>query len=215
MNRSLLLERMGLLIKWVFANTRLFIEILLVVALLIAGWMYRRQERALADAKTQYGKLADDFKSQLTAKEGEIQILIRKNGKVESHTIFVPGEGGFIVVTTTVAVEGLSVIPPGYHIDMGDGTIVFIKDKGLCFKPGVGFEYGSKGLQARIDAKVAYWKRYSGLVGGSKYGIGIGVSRHLDDVFWFKPRGIEVFGSYNIIRTLDLAPFTIGIRINL
>lgn len=191
------------MIKWAFANKRLFFELVLIAAVLVAGWLYRRQERKLQDAREQYATLADNLQQQITIKDGEIQVLKRKGDKVVVKKIYVPVEG-------PVVIQYVKPTPDNPNPD----PILIVKTRGLCFRPGIGLEMGSKGLQGRLDAKWGYWGRYSGLVGGTKYGLGIGVSRHVDDVLWFKPRNTEVFVQYSILRHLDWAPIAIGIRTN-
>lgn len=198
-----LLKKAKLVISWAASNLRLFIEILLVAALFIAGWLYRVQERKLEAAKAEYGKLADNLQSQITIRDGQITILKRQGGKVITNTVYVPVEGPVIIIQ-----------PKPTQGDPNPDPIIQVKTKGWCFRPGIGAEIASMGLQARLDAKVAYWERYSGLVGGTRYGAGIAVSRHLDDVLWFKPRNIEAFVSYNILRAAGLTPVTIGVRSN-
>jgi hypothetical protein len=206
---------MGLAIKLAFANPRLAIELLMVAAILIGGYLYNKKTAELAEAKTQFGALAEDLKSQITIKDGQIQVLNRrKDGKVETQTVYVPGEGTVTVITTTVTVHGPAVKPPGTAIDLGDGTIIYVKDRGFTFKPGFGLDFDAVKLRPYLDAKLIYFKRYSASVGGTPAGVGITVSRHLDDILYFRPRNVELFLHYRVLRRSDATPVSIGIRSN-
>ena len=142
---NLLKTKLALATKWAFGNVRLFLELLLILALLIAGWMYRRQERALADAKFQYGKLADNLQGQITIKDNQITILKRVKGtntvttKVEKEYVYLPPEGWFRLDYPTPTPTNPTPEP-----------VMVIKDRGWTLKPGFGFEYGSKGASRPI-----------------------------------------------------------------
>ena len=205
---------MGQALSWTWSNPRLFLELLLVAALLVGGWLYRRQQRELEESKLQYGKLADNLNQQITIKDNQIQILKRmKDGKVQYQNVYLPPEGWFIIQKPKPEPNPDPGKPPDPNKPLPE-DIIIIKYKGLCFRPGMGFEYGNKGLQAHLDAKVAFYKRYSLILGGTRYGLGPGITRHLDDWMWIKPANAELFMAYNVLRALDLAPVTIGIRSN-
>ena len=201
--KNQLLKSAKRLINWVINNTRLFLEIVLILALLVAGWMYRQKEQALEKVTAQYGKLAENLQSQITIKDGELRILKRVGDKIVIQKIYVP-------VEAPVTIDQPNPTPGNPNPE----PVVTVKTRGTCFKPGVGVEVGSKGLQAHLDAKVGFWDRYSALVGGSRYGIGVGVSRHLDDILFFKPKTVEFFGFYSLLRATDMSPFTVGLRTN-
>ncbi len=194
---------MGPAIKWVIGNLRLALELLLVAALLVAGWMYRRQERKLEAAAASYAQLADNLQQQITIKNGEIEVLKRKGEKVIVKKVYVPVESPIIIH-----------IPKPTTGNPTPEPVITLKRKGFCLRPGFGMEYGGKGLQGHLDAKWGYWDRYSGIAGGSRYNLGVGVTRHLDDVLWFRPQNIEFFLLYSPIRSEVVSPVSIGVRSN-
>ena len=209
-------EKLAQGIKFAFANVRITLELLLVLALVLAGWAYNRKVAQLQAATAQFGQLSADLKHQITVKDNQIQILNRKpNGKVEVHTVYVPGEGTVTVVYSTQPAPGaIHNPPPGHPIDLGDGTIVYVKDKGTCFKPGFGFDYDGWKPRAYVDAKLFFYKRYGAGVGGSTGGLGIMASRHLDDVLFFHPENVELFFSYRVLRIGNGNTCSIGLRSN-
>lgn len=195
--------KMGLVISLVKSNIRLSIEIALVAALLVAGWLYRKQERELDETRIQYGKLAANLQGQIIIKDGQITVLKRKGGKVETRYAYFPPEGYFTLKYPTPTASNPNPEP-----------IVESKVMGFCFRPGIGLELGGMGLQGHLDAKLAYYNRYSLIFGGSRYNLGLGVSRHVDDWMFFKPQNIELFCAYNLLRANGLPPITIGFRSN-
>ena len=199
----LLKKKLKPAISWILGHTRLTIELLLVLALILAGYLYRRQERQLRESQTQYGILAESLQQQIVIKDNEIKVLKRKNGKVETKVVYVPIESPIIID-----------YPIPTPLNPNPQPIMHYKLKGWCFKPGMGLAYGLDGFQGRLDAKVAYKDRLSMIVGGSLKGIGVGVSRHVDDILWFRPSNLEVFVSYDIIHKADVSPVLIGIRSN-
>ena len=210
-------------VKWAYNNTRLFVELVLVVLLVVVGWCYNRKAAELQKAKTEAGQLADGLQAQIQLKNGELEILRRRpDGTVSRDTVFVPQEGG-----ATVQQKDMAELQKKYNEaqdKLAKSTspeerkalqeeiarlskelkktelVVIVKDKGFCLRPGIGVEYGGLGLQLRGDLKVAYYKRYSVLLGGSRHGLDIGASRHLDDVLFWKPQNLEVWGAYKYLR---------------
>jgi hypothetical protein len=89
-----------------------------------------------------------------------------------------------------------------------------VKDFGFTFKPGFGAEWAGYGIQPRLDAKLAYYKRYSLIAGGSRNGLDVGVSRHLDDILWGSPNNIEAFIVWKFIRMYGAQAIALGIRAN-
>lgn len=194
---------MGQTLKTLFLKPRLFIELLLVAFIIVTGWLYNKKSQELVEAKAQYGQLADNLNKEITVKDGAIEILQRQKDKVKYELVYLPPEGWFKIS-----------FPKPTAANPNPDPIIESKTKGMCLKSGLGLEIGNKGIQAHLDLKTAYWGRYSAIVGGSRYGLGIGVSRHLDDILWGKPKNIEFFGAYNFLRAIDLAPVTVGVRTN-
>ena len=205
-----ILTKLGLAISWLISKPRLLFEIVLVAALLVAGFLYRKQEVALAEAQVQYGKLAANLQQQITIKNNEIQVLKRIKGKVELQTVYVPGEGHIIIQQSTPTVH--YVYGSSYTVP-GDITVI-VKTKGWCFRPGMGLGYGPKGFQGLLDAKFGYYSRYSSLATVTKSSIGVSISRHIDDIMFFKPENVEVFATYNLIKQQEASSFLVGIRSN-
>ena len=213
----LILERLGLAIKFAFANVRLTIELALIVALLVAGWMYNRKERELDRVNAEHATLAANLQAQITIRDNTIKILRRKpDGTVTSHQVYVPNEGGSIITHSTQPAHGASIVnpPPGNPVDVGNGIIVFIKDKGFTIRPGFGFDFDGIKLRPYLDVKLIYYKRYSATAGGSSGGLGVTVSRHLDDILFFHPQNVEFYLHYRVIRLGTGAQGSFGLRSN-
>ena len=196
---NLTLTKMGQVLKLAFANIRITVEILLVAAIIIGGWMYNKQQQKLLDIQASNGILADNLQEQITIKNGEIEVLKRKkDGKVEREYVYMPPEGWYRIQ---------------YYVGSSTPTIT-IKTKGFCLRPGFGAIYGSYGLSGELDLKLAYLSRYSAGIHGNTHMLGAFVSRHLDDLIWGHPKNVEFFVGYGLIRRTDVAPLSAGIRSN-
>ena len=176
-----LLSKAADAVKWAYSHPRLALELALIAALLFVGWRYNRKEAELADAQSKAGKLADGLKTQISLINGRLEILRRQKDKVEVKIVYVPQEGGVVIQDP---------------VKPGDDVVVIIKDKGFTVKPGFGIEYAGYGLSPRLDLKLAYYKRYSLLVGGGKDGLDVSASRHLDDILFWHPQNAELFLGY-------------------
>jgi hypothetical protein len=212
-----ILEKLGLVIKLAFANTRVAIEIAMVAALFIAGWLYNKKEAELAAAKAEYGTLAANLQNQITIRDNTIKILNRrKDGKVTTVTVYLPSEGGSTVTHSTVPAQGTVIVkpPPGTPIDLGNGTIVYIQDRGFTARPGFGLDFDGFKARPYLDMKLVYFKRYSAAVGGTTGGLGVTASRHLDDILFFHPQNVEFFVHYRVLRLGNGSAASIGIRSN-
>lgn len=84
---------------------------------------------------------------------------------------------------------------------------VKIKDWGFTAKLGGGVVYSGK-LEPLLDLKWFYWRRYGLTLGATRQGIGIGITRHVDDVLRFQNIEMICFASPNDNK------FTIGVRFN-
>ena len=184
------------------SRIRLVFEGLLVAAFVIGGWMYNRQQEKLADTEAKLeegGRLAEDLREQVRVSNGRIEMLKRDSeGKVRREVVYLPPEGEYKIQ---------------YHI-RSSTPVVTIKDKGFCLRPGFGATLTSKGLTPRLDLKWAFWGRYSALGGVNRYGAGVGISRHLDDILWGHPQNIEFFLEYKPWLFSDVRPIMGGIRTN-
>ena len=222
--------------QWAYNNARLFLELVLVAAILVTGWMYNRKTAELRQAELKAGQLADGLQSQIRLKDGQLEVLRRKaDGTVSSETTYVPPEGYITIKETDLkdlrtryeellrklatATDPDEIKRLKAEIDRILGTLknptvtVEVKDKGFCLRPGIAMEYGGMGLQLRGDLKLAYWKRYSAEVGGSKYGLDISASRHLDDILWGKPQNLEAWFGYKFLRMNDGNAVAGGLRL--
>lgn len=214
---KLILEKLGLVIKFAFTNIRLALEVLMVAALLVAGWAYNRKERQLEATNAQHAELAANLQAQITMRDNTIKILRRRpDGTVTTHTVYVPGEGGATVTHSTQPAQGSSVVKPpsGTPVDVGNGIIVYVKDRGFTSRPGFGFDYDGVKMRPYLDMKFIYFKRYSMAAGGSSGGLGVTVSRHLDDVLFFHPQNVEFYLHYRVLRMGGGSQGSLGLRSN-
>jgi hypothetical protein len=194
----LLREKTNKAISWVVQHPRLAFDLLLICFIIVSGWLYNRKVAELDALQANMGKLALNLKEQVTIRDGQVEILKRIGGNTIVKKYYLPPEAPFIIQVSSSTGE----------------TNVISKTKGMTAKPGFGAEWGGKGIQPYMDLKWAYWGRYSGLVGGSLKGIGPGISRHLDDVLWGRPRNAELFLNYKVIRDPSYPSVVIGVRSN-
>lgn len=225
------------LMRAAVSKPRLAIEILLVAGLLCGSWAYNRKVDQLEQAKAESGELEDDLQRKIRIRDGQVEILKRENGKVVYRKIYAPPEGSIIIKKKDQAIllkryqELLAKVKnassdkereeAGREIDkvlkdLDKPEEIVIKDKGFTFKPGMGIEWGGRqhGVEARIDAKWAYWRRYSAISGASRLGLDVGISRHLDDILPLRPKNIELFGAYKYLKFNNGPEAVVGIRVN-
>ena len=186
-------------LKWAFSHPRLTLELVLLAALLWVGWRYNKKEAELADAKAQAGKLADGLKTQISLVNGKLEILRRQKDKVKREVIYVPSEG-------TVVIQDPD--------KPGSDVTVIVKDKGFTLRPGFGIEWAGRGLSPRLDLKLAYYKRYSLLLGGGKDGMDVSASRHLDDILFWHPQNVELMAGWLFLPMEGNRVPVIGLRSN-
>lgn len=238
---ELLKKTIGLVgdgLKWAINNARLALELLLVIALVIGGWMYNRQQEKLRQVQAETGQLEDGLKQQITIRNGQIEVLRRDNDKLSRNQTYVPPEGYIIIkqadlsqlskdyqdlmdklshATTPEERKKLEAEIKALLAKLNSGSqgvTVVVKDKGFTLRPGIGIEGSSRGIEPRLDIKWAYYKRYSALLGGSRAGVDISVSRHLDDIIWGHPQNVELFGGYKIVPLYGGSWYTAGLRLN-
>ena len=224
--------------KWALNNMRLALELILVVALLIGGWMYNRKDAQLRSVQAATGQLEEGLKQQITIRNGQIEVLRKENDKLSQHQSYVPPEGYVTIKQTDLtklSKDYQDLIDKLSHATTPDerkkleeqikallaklnsgtqGVTVVVKDKGFCLRPGIGVEGSSRGIEPRLDLKWAYFKRYSALLGGSRAGVDISVSRHLDDLIWGHPQNAEFFGGYKFIPLYGGSWYAVGLRLN-
>jgi len=176
---------------------------ILLAFLGISGFVYSLKQKELDALTVQVQGLEKDLKQKVVIEKSIIKTLYRdREGKTVYRTIYLPAEGSVVVNQST---------------DSAKIDEVIIKDKGFCFRPGFGFVYSDKILPV-FDLKVVYFKRWSLMAPSANLDyIGIGVSRHVDDLLeWTHMRfentevylngGHEYKGSWR---------FGVGLRMNL
>lgn len=194
-----LLARSHSAVLWAFRNPRLALELALVAALLFVGWRYNKIQDDLSVAKLEAGQLEDGLKQQIRIVNGQLEILRKVKGKVVVERIYLPPEGGVVVKDPEKP---------------GDDVTISVKDRGFTLRPGMGLSWYGRGISPRLDLKLAYFKRYSLLLGGDKGGVDLGVSRHVDDILPWRPLNLEVFGGYRFIRMPEAPAWVFGLRLN-
>lgn len=104
-------------------------------------------------------------------------------------------------------------LPPEGHVEITSKenepnklVEVKIKDWGFTAKLGGGVIYSGK-LYPMIDLKWFYWRRYGLTLGVTRSNIGIGITRHVDDILKFN--NLEIIGFYTHNHRLFL-----GLRVN-
>lgn len=177
-----------------------FIIILLCVSISL-GYMYHKKEKEADYLKLKNVDLSEKLSSKVSIKDGEITIIGRDaNGNPVGLLFEAPAEGGIDILDPKDGedvdrLRGLDRFTHrDYEVPGTSGTIVRVKIAGLCFKPGFGAFYDTKGLKGAIDVKIVFWKRFSAILWAStKYG-GAAISRHIDDFFPKKitPKNVEV-----------------------
>jgi hypothetical protein len=215
-----LVTRLFDLAAWALRNPRVALEVTLVALVAFYGWRYHKKAAQLDMAQVQAEGLEKDLKQKITIANNEIEILKRENGVTTVRRIYVPPEGSVVIrkkdqeaqqrklaeILDSLKAASLDKDALARRIQElmghkeGDGAEeIIVKNKGLTFRPGFGMDYTGVGLQPRLDFKFAYWDRWGAIAGGSYNGIGLGVSRRLDDIIWRKMQNLEAFLGYNFI----------------
>jgi hypothetical protein len=223
-------------VHWAYANSRLTGELLLVLAVVFIGWRYNIQEEKLSQAMSEHGQLEDGLKQEIRMRDGQIEILKREGSKTTVERVYVPPEGSvaikikdladlqakyknlLLALSSATTIEDRDKLQAEINRLLASinnpGTDIIIKDSGFTFKPGLGVEYAGVGLVPRLDAKLYYFKRYSLLMGGSRNGIDVSISRHLDDILWGNPTNLEVYLGYKFLRMYGASMVAFGLRMN-
>lgn len=216
-----LLELLVSAFKWAMKRPRLAAEGLLVVSLVFAGWRYNMALEAIQSAKDEHAQLEEELGEKITLKDGQIEILRREGGKVVVSRPYFPPEGSVIIkrkdlsrlrkrYSTLLAELKAAKTPEDrkrledklnkVEDDLNAPAEVIVKARGFTHKLGWGVEVGRRGITPRLDLKWYYLNRWSTMVGGSKFGLGAGISRHIDDIMWTRPKHVEVFAEYKLLR---------------
>ncbi len=166
---------------------------IIILALLLAVTLLKlkhTQEKSyIMQAKTQ--ELPKDTKQVVTIYKNKVIIKWREGPtKIEYRERYLPPEGKVEIITK----ENEPNKPPE----------VKVKDWGFTANLGGGVVYSGK-FEPMLDLKWFYWKRYGLTLGVTRQGVGLGVSRHLDDVFLLRNSEICV---------LYFNKLFIGLRLN-
>ena len=224
-------------LKWAFSSPRLALEGVLVLGLVAGGWAYNINKAKLDQIYLEKEGLEADLSEKIRLKDNELTVIRREKGKVIVKRVYVPPEGSVVIkrkdkkaltdkynglLKRLIAMDGSNTAEKTKLqeeitklLEQIDAPpIIDIKDKGFTLHPGFGFEVSPDGWSPRLDLKFIYFKRWSALLGGSGLGVGVGVSRHLDDILWFRPANVELFGQYNFLPLKDKSIGTVGLRAN-
>lgn len=215
-------------------HKRSALEAVLVAALLFVGWRSDRAQSKLRQEKQVSDGLAAGLQQKLTISENQLEILRRDaNGKVVYEKVYVPPEG-YVVVSEkerTALQDKLNTLSQALkdalakgdsttadairkQIDkVGSDTVYEVHDHGFVFRPGARADYANgNGLGLGLDFKWYFWKRFGAVFGGSKNGIGPGISYHLDQLPVLHPKNLELFFNYNVILNSPQHPVAGGLR---
>jgi hypothetical protein len=238
MSMARLIELAVTVFKWAAERPRLALEAFLVFALVGGGWAYNRQAKKLEEAKLQMDGLEANLSEKIKLKDNELIVLRREKGKVKIIRKYVPPEGHVVIkkkdqeallaeynglmkrlLETEAGAEGerekLRKELEEVIADLKQPSEIEVKNKGFTLKPGFGLEAGRNGIRPRLDLKWGYWNRWSAIAGGSEYGLDVGISRHIDDYMWGRPKNAELYGAYKFLRFDQLDwQATGGIRVN-
>lgn len=221
-------------LRWIFSHLREVAEIALVSMLCALGYKLRsavaHYETKLSTQKT----LSAALSAQLRFANNELEISRRSaNGAVTYSKRYVPPEGSVTISQKKVNKKSMDQLGKEYQQAVARNDVISehrlekemnkeinfisinIKDHGFTFNPGFRIDAGSAGISPGLDFKWAYWDRWGLLLGGSKNGVGPGVSRRIDDLFGGYFPNVEVFAQYSLFNFNSVPePFVAGIRSN-
>ena len=226
----------GSAFKWALGHTRIVLEGLLIILLVVLGWLYHRKAAQLDTFQQEASGLEAGLRQKITYAQNQLEVVTKDlTGKVIIKKVYIPPEGS---VTVRVAdyqkfmaeykalLDKLKNAPAEERAkieqaikdklkELGIGDEVIVKTHGWTVRPGLGLDWANQGTKIRADVKFYYWNRWSLLFGGSENGMGPAISRHIDDLIWGKLTNVEVFGGYNVIRFNHSTVISGGLRINL
>lgn len=215
-------------------HKRTALEVSLVAVLLFVGWRGDRARSRLEQEKREAEGLAAGLQQQITLKDGELEVLRRdSNGNTHRERVYVPPEG-YVVISEkerSALQDKLNSLSQALkdaiargdsraadelrrRIDeAGSDTVIKVHDHGFVFRPGGRVDYANEhGLALGLDIKWYFWKRVGLVAGGTRNGIGPGISYHLDQLPYLHPRNLELFFNYNVILNSPQHPIAGGLR---
>jgi hypothetical protein len=171
--------------------------ILLCLLLMFMNWQVRMERRISQELSAKTASLPAGTEEIVTVWRDRVVTQWRDGPtKIEYRDRYLPPEGKVEFVTKDKAQDQ----PPEIRI----------KDYGFTFRPGGGMVYCDR-LLLEADAKFAYWKRYSALIGVTQDFGGLGLSRHVDDFLPFQNLELQGDAGLSWQGRLRLA---IGLRMN-
>ena len=178
-------------------------NIALCVALVVAAFYYIKDRIRDRQHDIDMGKIEfmeKNLNRLVDISRDSLRDVYKKDGKVKVRTTFIPREGNVRV------------------IEDKDGKVTVVKKtKGFTFRPGIAVYYADD--KARLDGsvKVMYWNRLSLNVHGNNRGMGLSVSRYVDDLIpYWHPSNLEGFLQYRALKfSSGEATWIIGARITL
>ncbi len=197
MNFLTILARIGEFLKniftWAFANKQIAIYIVLGLIIAWLTWSKGKLVNDIDQLNIKNASLAADLKLKVNGNT----VIYRDKDKIVK--VYVPTEGGLIVKEP----------------DKNGNSVIVIKDKGFCLKPGFGAYYDGK-FDGALDLKLAFWSRYSGGLGSTLDSPYLWLSRHVDDLVpVLHPQNIEFSLGYGKPYTnFSNSVFLIGLRTN-
>lgn len=181
-------------------NVKNIIIYLFFISLILSLlYIYKNNEQALSGYESAIASLGKKYKKVVYISNNNVKIVYKDKEKIVEKIVYLPPEGNVIIKDP---------------IKPEDEVVVSIKNKGFTLRPGFGLSYNFNKLYPELDLKLLYYSRYSSGAMIDFSGIGIFVSRHIDDFMPFSAQNVEVFAKYNIKSFKDNNLFSIGIRSN-
>lgn len=172
-------------------------ETAILLLLLLLGLLFLRlshEKNKNHELTAKIDGMPKNTKQIVTVEKNKVIVKYKETPtKVEYIEKYLPPEGKVEVITK----ENEPNKPPE----------VKIKDWGFTARLGGGVVYSGK-LEPVLDLKWFYWRRYGLTVGVTKNHVGIGITRHVDDLIGFKNIEIVCYINVGNNKTINL----IGIR---
>ena len=194
-------------IKIIFTKPREVLIGLLIIALCLFIVTSKIKDKKINDLTTQLSQLPPGTTQIVTVYQDKIKILEKTvDGKVVYRDRYLPPEG-YIMITAKEQEEALKKYEDlikrlltvtdleelkKIQIELSSMTALLqtpptvdIHDWGFTFKSGIGSVYipRDEAMHTFLDFKFFFWRRYSLTTFIEKEGIGLGITRHIDDVF--------------------------------
>lgn len=210
------------ILKFIIEKPREAIIIILLILLGILSYKYHLKERKIQELIVKRGELTEKLKSRITIKNDKVIIVYKDKKEIAKKKIIdVPPEGKVDIYTPKEGekVDKLKILEKitikEFEIPESSGTIVRAKIGGLTFKPGFGiiYNFSSKNLLGELDFKFIYYRRWSTMLFVSKEFGGVSISRHIDDMIFFKNVEVAIF--YGVLfENMKKTQIGIGLRSN-